>query len=686
MSSSAGFGVNGRFLTQPVTGVQRYAQNVIAAMNQALGAVDKEAPIIAPAAAGDPKFHAMPLMTVGPAAGHLWEQAVLPSRWPGRLLNLCNTAPVIKSDQVVCIHDANVFVAPQSYRSVFRATYRTLQPLLAKRSARIATVSTYSAGQIAHHLPVRIADIVVLPNGHEHALAWDPKLARVAPLSLPDGRFVLALGSRASHKNLQLVLKIAPELAAMNLRVIVAGGGADIYAPESLAKAPGVRLLGYVTDDDLAYLMDRALCLLFPSWTEGFGLPIVEAMARGCPVISSNRASMGEVCGDAALLAAPDDPAGWVRHIRQLADSRYQRDELVGRGRERVRMFSWESTAAGYLELMQEPRLCLRAGKAKTRPLPSIAVAVATRGRPEIVTATLTHLLGHQTLQPKSVVVSCTTPADAGGAANLPGVQVVVGPAGLPAQRNTALAVLGSTADIVVFFDDDFVADPGWLAAAALIFRDEPDVLGITGYLLADGIHGPGLSFDDALNILAADTGPKGSMCVEPFSPYGCNMAFRVSAIVDLRFDERLVLYGWQEDRDFGAALAKRGGRLIKSAIARGVHMGVKGGRVAGDRLGYSQVVNPIYLFRKGTMTGRQAASHIFGNVANNLARSAKPEPFIDRRGRLRGNIRAFWDVLRGRIEPERAATIVPRATESAKSALQVPAPAKGNKDAANGL
>ncbi|WP_342740562.1 glycosyltransferase [Bradyrhizobium sp. B117] len=685
MSSSANFGINGRFLTQPLTGVQRYAHNVSAAMSRSLAARGKEAAIIAPADAADPGFQSIPLITAGPLAGHLWEQIVLPARWPDRLLNLCNTAPAIKSDQVVCIHDANVFVAPRSYRSLFRTTYRTLQPLLAKRAARIATVSAASARQIACHLPVRAADIAVLPNGHEHALTWEPTRAHIAPSAVPDGRFALALGSRASHKNLQLVLRIAPELAAMNLSIIIAGGGADIYAPESLTGAQGVKLLGYVTDDDLAYLMERALCLLFPSWTEGFGLPIIEAMARGCPVISSNRASMPEVCGDAALLAAPDDPAEWVRQVRQLASSTEQRTELVGRGRERLRHFSWESTAAGYLELMHEPRRALSAPTVKALPLPSIAVVVATRGRPEIVTATLTHLLRNQTLQPKSIVVSGVLPEDAGEAANLPGVRVVLGPPGLPAQRNTALAALGNAAEVVAFFDDDFVADPDWLAAAAMIFRDEPDVIGLTGYLLADGIHGPGLSFDEARSILAANNSPQGSMWIEPFSPYGCNMAFRAAAIGETRFDERLVLYGWQEDRDFGAALAKHGGRLIKSAHARGVHMGVKGGRVAGDKLGYSQVVNPIYLLRKGTMTARQAASHIFRNVASNLARFLKPEPFIDRRGRLRGNIRGLSDVLRGRIEPERATTIMGTG-DKMRSVTQVPLSAKGNGDGTAGL
>jgi GT2 family glycosyltransferase len=231
----------------------------------------------------------------------------------------------------------------------------------------------------------------------------------------------------------------------------------------------------------------------------------------------------------------------------------------------------------------------------------------------------------------------------------------------LAKQRNTALAALPTETDVVVFFDDDFVADGDWLAAAAEAFRDEMRVVGFTGRVIADGIKGPGLSFAEAVQIVE-DAGRSVPWSrIEPFSPYGCNMAFRLSAIGGLRFDERLVLYGWLEDRDFGATLAKRGGRLIKCASACGVHMGAKSGRVSGDRLGYSQVINPIYMLRKGTMTAGQVAGQLFRNIMSNVARALRPEPFIDRRGRLRGNLRGLADALRGRIEPERAAAIQPR-------------------------
>lgn len=659
MTPSPRFAINGRFLTQPVTGVQRYARNVINAMNACLEAGGATAAVVAPRGTVDPGLGALPLITAGPLTGHLWEQLTLPRHWEGRLLNLCNTAPALKTEQVVCIHDANIFVSPESYRRAFRMVYGTLQPLLAKRAARISTVSMFSARQIAHHLSLRPDDIAVLPNGHEHALAWDPSQSTLAPrlfgTGQPERPFVLALGSRARHKNIGLLLDIAPALAELDIDLIVAGGSNAIFSAEALGASSNVKTTGYVTDDDLAYLMDRALCLAFPSWTEGFGLPIVEAMARGCPVISSDRASMPDICGDAARLAAPDDPQAWLRQILELKGSNTLRAELTGRGRERVKRFSWTETAEGYLDLLRDPDHMPEAA-APAPPAGKVAVVIATRGRPEVVSATVRHLAVHQTLKPERIVISCTDPADAGDLGDLPGVEVLTGPPGLPAQRNTALAALPPDTDMVAFFDDDFVADRDWLAVALRGFRDDPALVGFTGRVLADGIGGPGISFENACRMVAAPPPPCGWSWIAPYSPYGCNMAFRFPAIEHLRFDERLVLYGWLEDRDFAAALARlNDGRLAKSAEARGVHMGTKGGRVSGRRFGYSQIANPLYMTHKGTMTRGQATGQIFRNLSKNLVLSVRPEPWVDRRGRLQGNLLGISDLLKGRIAPERA-------------------------------
>ncbi|MDM9625169.1 glycosyltransferase [Rhizobium sp. S152] len=657
--SAREFAFNGRFLTQDVTGVQRYARNVLDAMDELAGA--DEVRLIMPAKASGPSLQHVKLEKGGQLMGHAWEQIELPHLTSNRrLLNLCNTAPVAKANQIVCIHDANIFAAPESYSRSFRAVYQNLQPLLARRSLRIATVSHAAARQIARYLPVRLSEIAVLSNGHEHALSWDPDRAELAP-QLPslvnaNRPFVLALGSRARHKNLSLLIDIAPVLDEMKLDVVIAGGGDGIFAEHALKHRPNVHFLGRVSDHDLAYLLDRALCLAFPSLTEGFGLPIVEAMARSCPVISSYGASMPEVCGDAALTASPFEPREWINAVRTLVASVDLRGDLVGRGREQVRQFSWEKTASGYLELLDSPNAEVRSHRLVDPKQPRATVIFATRGRPETVAASVRHFISTQSLKPDAVIVSCVDASDAGELVGHPDVTIITGPPGLAAQRNTALKHVESGTEVVVFFDDDFIADKNWLAIAIQTFRDESRVVGFTGNVLADGIKGRGISFQDAVALVR--DGQPNAEWLEPFSPYGCNMAFRFSSIGSVRFDERLVLYGWLEDRDFAAALAAQGGRLVKSGLAFGVHMGVKSGRVSGERLGYSQVINPLYMMTKGTMSLPQVVTHIFGNTASNFGRAAWPEPFIDRRGRARGNLLAAFDAMRGKLEPERAAVI----------------------------
>lgn len=655
-SSTSAFSINGRYLTQEVTGVQRYARNVV---RELADAQNVEFDVLAPRKTREPSNAATRIVRIGRLSGHPWEQLELPLACRGPLLNLCNTAPLIKQDQVLCIHDASVFNAPESYRPAFRTAYRWVQPAIAKRVAAITTVSEYSAQQISQHLGIPLGAIEVLPNGHEHALGWNPERAvkgRAALDQLGEGQpFVLALGSKARHKNLQLIGQLAPHLAALGVGVVVAGGdgrGSAIY--DGLADSAVIKT-GYVSDNDIAFLMQRALCLLFPSLTEGFGLPIVEAMAWGCPVISSDRASMPEVCGDAALMAPPDQPEKWLEQIGRLLNSSELRNDLIGRAGEVLSRFSWRATADGYRNLMDS---AVGSGihDVRASQTPKVAVAIATIGRPEVVSATLRRLLDRQTLKPHQVIVSCVDLEDAGDLVDDDRVQIVRGRKGLPAQRNAALNALAPDIDIVAFFDDDFVADDDWLKVAVAALQADPEICAITGNVLADDIKGPGLSFEEALEILARERpAPRWERKI-PYSPYGCNMAFPVSAIGDHRFDERLVLYGWLEDRDFAAALARKGGKLVKISNAYGVHMGTKVGRIAGDRLGYSQVVNPIYMLRKGTMTLGQVADHMFRNLTSNTVLSIRPEPYVDRVGRLRGNLRGLADVARGRLTPERAA------------------------------
>lgn len=287
-----------------------------------------------------------------------------------------------------------------------------------------------------------------------------------------------------------------------------------------------------------------------------------------------------------------------------------------------------------------------------------VTVIIATINRPELVAKTLRHLAA-QTRQPDQIVLSAPDLSHLGG--NLAelapdGVRVrcVTGARGLCAQRNAALDSIGRSTDVIVFFDDDFLPSPDYIDHLAEAFDNTPDFAVIMGYAIADGASGSGIRFDDGVALLATadDVTRDWPLIADHPGAYGCNMAIRASAVDGERFDERLPLYGWQEDIDFTSRLRRRG-RIVALKTLTGVHLGVKGGRVSGLRLGYSQIVNPIYLIRKGTMGLGFGGRLMVRNLAANVLRSLRPEPWVDRRGRLRGNLLAAAHVLCGRVDPE---------------------------------
>lgn len=283
----------------------------------------------------------------------------------------------------------------------------------------------------------------------------------------------------------------------------------------------------------------------------------------------------------------------------------------------------------------------------------SLFVVVATVGRAALTRETIDLLL-NQTRRPDGVVVVSVTPADVIGVADSAiRPEVVFAEKGLCRQRNRALDLLKGRADIITFFDDDFVPAPDYLEAVGKLFDERPDVAGITGKLIADGINNAGYTVAQAQELIAARAGEMDPAVKKRQALYGCNMSVRMAMAKGLRFDEALPLYGWQEDIDYTYQLGKRG-PLISSGRVTGVHLGSKGGRTSGKKLGYSQVANIVYLHRKKTMQPGLGRKLLLSNLASNLARSIWSEPHIDRRGRLLGNVMALIDVARGRVDPRR--------------------------------
>jgi len=281
-----------------------------------------------------------------------------------------------------------------------------------------------------------------------------------------------------------------------------------------------------------------------------------------------------------------------------------------------------------------------------------IAVIVASIGRADEI-GQLLAALARQILQPSHIVLSVVSQADLPSALP-PGVVVLMGQPGLTLQRNRGLEHVLGQCDAVVFYDDDFLPAKNALQGIAQFFESSPEIVGGSGLVLRDGVTGGGLNYEEALQIVYDfEARPAPALRIgDKFFAYGCNMALRASAIGNLRFDETLPLYGWQEDIDFASRIAAHGKFVHTNAFA-GVHRGVNKARSPGRRLGYSQIVNPVYLVRKGTMDWRKAAIIMSKNLAANIVKSLKPEPLIDRRGRLKGNFLGLADIiLRRKSDP----------------------------------
>lgn len=297
-------------------------------------------------------------------------------------------------------------------------------------------------------------------------------------------------------------------------------------------------------------------------------------------------------------------------------------------------------------------------------------VVIATKGRAK-ETYTLLDYLAQQTLVPAHVMVVGSEHCDIDGLEKHSlviekKVTLSLSAAGLTIQRNTGLNALASHVNslppnewFVAFFDDDFRPAASWLMCCSTAMQDWQELVGITGHVLADGVKSAfGITETDAQKYLNS------SKPAEPHwsnsekimilkGLYGCNMALRGTAIGNLRFDENLPLYGWQEDYDF-ASRARKYGVVALIPTCKGVHLGRSSGRTSGVRFGYSQIANPIYLARKGTMSWGVAGKLISKSTLANIIKTAIGVRTKDFPGRLRGNSRAVLHLVTGKLDPSR--------------------------------
>jgi glycosyltransferase involved in cell wall biosynthesis len=347
--------INGRFLTQRASGVQRFAAETIKAIDALLdgdyAALKGRVELIAPRQARDFPLKNIPLRRAGFFSGYFWEQVEFPLHSVGSLqLNLCMLGPLVSRHQIVVVHDATVKALPDNFSPRFRAAYGFLIPQLCKRADLAVTVSEFSRQEIGKLYGADVSAMPVCYEGGDHITAVPADNSVLERLDLVGRNFFLGVGVDSANKNIAKVVA-AFQQANFSDAVLVMTGAKDprVFGRFNLTNSDGVRMVGFISDQELRALYEHALALVFPSLYEGFGLPPLEAMVCGCPVVISTQPALVEVCGDAALQCDANDTAQMTRHMQALYSDPALRAQLAAAGHQRVRRFNWSATARSLL-------------------------------------------------------------------------------------------------------------------------------------------------------------------------------------------------------------------------------------------------------------------------------------------------------------------------------------------------
>ncbi len=343
--------INGRFASQKLSGVQRFAIEMTAALMRAYG--DRVHVLLPP----DATFEIPGACVVGQRTGQVWEQLELP-RYVGNgiLINLGNTGPLLARRQVVVIHDAGVFSTPEVYSRKFRLWYKALQYLLVRRAASIVTVSEFSRRELVAHLPVSATEVAVIPEGADHMLRITADAEVLREYGLQRGQFVFAVGTLAAHKNLSSLGQLADRLVEKGMVLAISGSiGATAFRNSGLANLPGSALyLGRMSDEALKALYGNASCYILPSHYEGFGLPAVEAMSCGCAVVAADIPALRETCGDAAVYCDPLSPKDIADTVLDLIGTPNRLSGLRARALERGNELTWDRSAQALSNIIDD--------------------------------------------------------------------------------------------------------------------------------------------------------------------------------------------------------------------------------------------------------------------------------------------------------------------------------------------
>lgn len=356
--------INGKFLLQRTTGVQRFARNLVIALDGDLFHRPGKYNVVLLTPEGAPllPLKAIRQRTCGKGLKSItcWEQLILPTfARNGVLLNLAGSAPLLGGTRIPTIHDAAVYLHPAAYSWKFIAWYRTLFGVVTKSAPLRLTVSHNSAKELSKQFTGSKFEVVY--NSAEHITSSSADNSILTKHGLPIQRYFLAVASRNPTKNIDLLVRAhaSSGLGTQYPLVIAGGGNPQVFSSESGSNFAnsGVVFTGAISDSELRGLYENAFAFVFPSLYEGFGIPPLEAMICGCPVLASNASSIPEVCGEAALYFDPGNIQDIVRALLELTVNTPLRDELIVKGTLRSALFSWSKSATTLRRLLEDAKL-----------------------------------------------------------------------------------------------------------------------------------------------------------------------------------------------------------------------------------------------------------------------------------------------------------------------------------------
>jgi len=331
---------DGRVLTHShFTGVENYTKNIYTFLSKKI------------------KIFLVKPQSKNKYIAHLWNHFILPFKKGNMLFCPANLAPIFvpkNKKLVITLHDIAFLTYPESFSLFFRYYYQWLVPKIIQRADKIITVSQASKEEIIKYYPYAKEKTEVVFLGLDRIFHLLPDIEKKDQ--------ILYVGSLNMRKNFTSVIQAFTKFNNDKYRLLIVGNFSSNYnlsqsTQEILDKAkqnPNINFLSNISDNELNLLYNESKLFLFPSFYEGFGLPPLEAMACGTPVITSNISSMPEVCGDAAIYVDPHNIEDITQKLSMLLNDNVLQQKMINMGLEHVKQFTWEKAADKHLKVFNE--------------------------------------------------------------------------------------------------------------------------------------------------------------------------------------------------------------------------------------------------------------------------------------------------------------------------------------------